>query len=291
DKALVWLGMGDGVTSAFISAVQPFIGNPKVYGFYLVDEPDPTGKWAPLVTAPNLKAESDWIHANDPGALTFIVLMNMGTETNPSFANTYNSANTGIDLFGLDPYPVQKQFNGANYNIIAATVTAAEAWGIKLSQIVPVYQAFGDGTTWVMPTASQEQQILATWAPLVPQPAFDYAYSWGVQNNDTALVGSSSLQAVFAAHNAAQVSLPAAPSNLTASAVSTSEIDLAWTNNAGSASGFVVNRSTDGVNFSQLAVLGNVTSFKDTGLSAGSKCYYEVAATNAAGSSAFSNVA
>jgi fibronectin type 3 domain-containing protein len=84
---------------------------------------------------------------------------------------------------------------------------------------------------------------------------------------------------------------PAAPSNLTASAVSTSEIDLAWTNNASNATGFVVNRSTDGVNFSQLAVLGNVTSYKDTGLSAGTKYYYEVAASNAAGSSAFSNVA
>src|SRR5206468_2263552 len=61
--------------------------------------------------------------------------------------------------------------------------------------------------------------------------------------------------------------------------------------NASNASGFVVNRSTDGVTFSQLAVLGNVTSYKDTGLSAGSKCYYEVAATNGAGTSAFSNVA
>src|SRR5207249_580138 len=84
---------------------------------------------------------------------------------------------------------------------------------------------------------------------------------------------------------------PAAPSNLTATAVSTSEIDLSWTNNASNANGFVVNRSSDGVTFSQLAVLGNVTSYKDTGLSAGSKCYYEVAATNGAGTSAFSNVA
>src|SRR5438270_12210535 len=130
DKALVWLGMGDGVTSAFISAVQPFIGNAKVYGFYLADEPDPTGQYGTLMTAANLKAESDWIHANDPAAKTLIVLMNMGSDTNPSFANTYNPANTGIDLFGVDPYPVQAQFNGANYSIIAAAVQAAEAWGI-----------------------------------------------------------------------------------------------------------------------------------------------------------------
>src|SRR5438132_6554201 len=85
--------------------------------------------------------------------------------------------------------------------------------------------------------------------------------------------------------------MPAAPSNLTATAASATEIDLAWTNNASNANGFVVNRSTDGVTFSQLADLGNVTSYKDTGLTAGNKCYYEVAARNGAGTSAFSNMA
>ena len=48
--ALVWLGMSGGATSAFQSAVQPFLGNPKVYGFYLDDQPDPS-----LVPAANLK--------------------------------------------------------------------------------------------------------------------------------------------------------------------------------------------------------------------------------------------
>src|SRR2546421_623485 len=218
--------------------------------------------------------------------------MNMGTETSPSFGNTYNPANTDIDLFGLDPYPVQKQFSGANYNIIATTVTAAEAWGIKLSQIVPVYQAFGDGTTWVMPTASQEQQILAAWAPLVPQPAFDYAYSWGVQNNDTALVGSSSLQTVFAAHNAAQVSLPAAPSNLTASAASMSEIDFSGKNNDSNPTSFKIEGSTDDATFTQIdSVGGSVTSYNNPGLPAGTQYYYRVRASDAAGDSAYSSVA
>jgi hypothetical protein len=199
DKALVWLGMHDGVTSAFINAVTPFIGDSRVYGFYLDDEPDPT-----VIPAANFKAEADWIHANDPGAITFITLMNMGTDTNPTYQNTYNSANTDIDLFGLDPYPVQTQFGGANYSIIGAAVSAAEAWGITQSQIVPVFQTFGGGgySNWILPTASQEQQILSTWAGLIPNPAFDYAYSWGIQNSDSALVNSPDLQSVLAAHNA-----------------------------------------------------------------------------------------
>src|SRR5207247_4122277 len=53
-----------------------------------------------------------------------------------------------------------------------------------------------------LPPASQERQILATWGPLVPNPVFDYAYSWGTQNSDQALEGSTTLQAVFSAHNA-----------------------------------------------------------------------------------------
>src|SRR5205823_5486111 len=76
-RALVWLGMNGGATSAFQSAVTPYIGNPKVYGFYLDDEPNPS-----QVPASNLKAESDWVHAPDPGAVTFITLMNLGTDAN-----------------------------------------------------------------------------------------------------------------------------------------------------------------------------------------------------------------
>src|SRR5579871_1422054 len=204
-KGLVWLNMTGGVTASFQSTVSQFIGNPNLYGFYLVDEPDPS-----VVSAANLKAESDWIHANVPGAKTFMVLMNMGSPTDPSYLNTYNSANTDIDLFGLDPYPIRPQFTGgADYNVITSAVSAAEAAGIAQDQIVPVYQAFGGGSstdpayqTYTLPTASQEQQILSTWASVVPAPAFDMAYSWGTQSGDTSLADSAALQQVFAAHNA-----------------------------------------------------------------------------------------
>src|SRR5206468_5559385 len=86
---------------------------------------------------------------------------------------------------------------------------------------------------------------------------------------------------------------PAAPSNLTATAVSTSEIDLSWTDNAaGNETGFLISRSTDGTTFTQIGSVGaGVTSYKNTGLSASTKYYYEVRATNAAGNSAFSNIA
>ncbi|MCW3474461.1 hypothetical protein [Limobrevibacterium gyesilva] len=202
-QGLVYLGMTNGADATFQSAVQQYIGNPKLFGFYLADEPGPT------VSAANLKAESDWIHANVPGAKTFIVLENNGTSTKPSFS--FNPGNTGIDLYGVDPYPIQPQFSGgADFSIIANAVNAAEASGIAQSQIVPVYQAFGGGgyASWTLPTAAQEQQILSTWGTLVPTPAFDYAYSWGTQNGDTAIVNDPALQQVFAAHNALASSTP-----------------------------------------------------------------------------------
>lgn len=214
-QGMVYLDQGDGVTQSFIDAVKPYIGNPKVYGFYLKDEPDPTGQYNTLVTAANLKAESDYIHANVPGAKTFITMMNMGSSEDPTFANTYNPANTHIDLFGIDPYPVRSDGSTVDYGMIDKAVAAAESAGIPTSQIVPVFQTFGGGNWvndsgghYVMPTAAQEQTMLAHWATLVPSAAFDYAYAWGSQNGDTALESSPELQSVFLQHNTSGATLP-----------------------------------------------------------------------------------
>jgi hypothetical protein len=171
----------NGADSTFINFIKPFIGNPKVYGFYLADEPNPA-----VVPASNLKAESDWIHANFPGAKTFIVLYNN--------YQGYTPSNTDIDLVGLDPYPIRTW--GVDYSYIPAAVIATERLGWSRDQIVPVYQAFGDArTSFVAPTAEQEQMILAIWGILTPNPAFDYAYSWW------ALGDRPDLQAVFTVQN------------------------------------------------------------------------------------------
>ncbi|WP_376703594.1 calcium-binding protein [Mesorhizobium sp. ISC25] len=209
-KGLVYLNEHEGVTASFIEKMTPFLGNPNVFGFYLVDEPDPTGRWGTYATAENLKAESDWIHEHFPGAKTFITMMNMGSPTNPDFTNTYNPANTHIDYFGIDPYPVRTGTDTVDYDMIDRAVAAAVKSGIPANNIVPVYQAFGggnwetsDGGRQVMPTPEQMQIMIDHWAALVPSPAFDYTYKWGTQNGDTALESSPELQAVFREHNLA----------------------------------------------------------------------------------------
>jgi len=216
-KGLIWLNESSGVTPDFIAKVKPFIGNPRLFGFRLCDEPDITGRYHPPAVSPAaLKAEADWIKANVPGALTFVTLMDMGSFEAPVFMNTFNPANTGIDLFGLDPYPVRG--TAFDLDFIDRTVEAAVAAGIPLDRIVPVFQAFGGGkwttrtgmTTdvYVLPTPDQANQIFARWSKYAPAPAFDFAYAWGSQNGDTKL-GSSTpdalgLRAAFKAHNTSQ---------------------------------------------------------------------------------------
>lgn len=207
-KGLVWVGQCNGVDRTFLNTIRPYIGNAKLFGFYLMDDPDPTGKYRTLCRAENLTAESDWIHANVPGAKTFILLMTMSPSTTPSFAGTYNPANSHVDLFGIDPYPCRTELKGCDYDMIDRFVAAAESWGVPRDRMVPVYQTFGGGN-WVddgggryaLPTVSQLQQILAHWEALLPTPAFDVAYSWGSQNGHVALENSPDLQEVLLRHN------------------------------------------------------------------------------------------
>jgi hypothetical protein len=90
------------------------------------------------------------------------------------------------------------------------------------------------------------------------------------------------------------VTPPADPSDLAARAVSSSQIDLNWTDNATDESAYVVERSLDGsTGWTQLGSTLPVdsTSYSDTGLSGSTTYHYRVKATNATGDSGYSNTA
>ena len=83
-----------------------------------------------------------------------------------------------------------------------------------------------------------------------------------------------------------------APSNLIATAVSSQQIDLTWTDNSTAEDGFKLYRSVDGIEFFRTAILGpNVTTFSNTGRPAATTYYYRVLAFNASGNTADSNTA
>ncbi|HEU4836449.1 MAG TPA: metallophosphoesterase [Pyrinomonadaceae bacterium] len=87
---------------------------------------------------------------------------------------------------------------------------------------------------------------------------------------------------------------PAAPTSLTATAVSNSRINLSWTDNSTDESGFRIERckNPNCTNFTQIAQVGaGVVTFADTTVSRNTAYNYRVRAFNAAGNSAYSNTA
>lgn len=89
---------------------------------------------------------------------------------------------------------------------------------------------------------------------------------------------------------------PVAPSNLIATPVSTTQINLVWTDNSNNETGFTIERCTGNgcTNFApvpQSPVGADVTTFSDSGLVANTRYRYRVRAFNAIGNSAYSNIA
>ncbi len=94
--------------------------------------------------------------------------------------------------------------------------------------------------------------------------------------------------------------LPADPSSLTATAVSASQINLAWTQNSNNEDGFKIERCMgtqafcDGnpASFSQIAQVGvDVTNYSSTGLAASTTYSHRVRAYNGSGNSGYTNTA
>ncbi|HJX68779.1 MAG TPA: fibronectin type III domain-containing protein [Dehalococcoidia bacterium] len=83
-----------------------------------------------------------------------------------------------------------------------------------------------------------------------------------------------------------------APSDLIASPVSSSQIDLTWQDNSGDETGFKIDRRTSSGSYSEIATVdAGVTSYSNSGLSTGATYYYRVRAYNSAGNSDYSNEA
>jgi hypothetical protein len=83
---------------------------------------------------------------------------------------------------------------------------------------------------------------------------------------------------------------PAAPSNLAATASSSSQIDLTWNDNSENEDGFKVERKTDTGGFTEIGMAGaNITSFSDTGLNPETTYTYQLRAYNEYGDSVYSN--
>ncbi|MEP7133752.1 MAG: hypothetical protein ABI904_02350 [Chloroflexota bacterium] len=216
-QALVWLGnMGNapkgqncpppGFSDAEFKAQVDILANdPRVFGYNLADEPHPS---VCPDAANAIKARSDYIHAHAPGQKTYITILD-GSNMCPDGEGCEYSALrpevTHVDLFGLDPYPCHFDSAGqpatCDISKISQRVQFATTNGIPISGIVPVFHAFGqegrlDGKSmfYRTPTTTEFQDMLNLWDSLVPNPVFDFAYTWGIQCTTSTCPASQSLK-------------------------------------------------------------------------------------------------
>jgi hypothetical protein len=87
---------------------------------------------------------------------------------------------------------------------------------------------------------------------------------------------------------------PAAPGNLSASAISSSSIRVTWADNSSNETGFLLQRATNAAfttGLLSLSLASNTSEYVDFALTAGATYYYHVRSANAVGNSIFSNMA
>ncbi len=89
------------------------------------------------------------------------------------------------------------------------------------------------------------------------------------------------------------VTIPFAPTNLQATAASSSVINLTWNDASANETGFQIERKTGAGGTYALIVTtaANATAYSDSGLAEGTAYFYRVRAVNGAGNSAYSNEA
>lgn len=127
---------------------------------------------------------------------------------------------------------------------------------------------------------------------LTPATSYDYRVKATNAGGDSPL---SSIASATTFQQPPPPQPPNAPSNLAASAVSTTQINLTWVDNSTNETSFELQRLPSTAvppDFVTIATLAqNVTSYSDTGLTSSTTYTYRIRATNAAGASAYSNQA
>ena len=285
-QGMVWVGDYDNTTcswetsdAALSSTVTAALGDPKVYGFFTSDEPNPLA--CPTAPAQH-KARSDLIHGLDPTTKTFIVL-----DSNGFSGNLTQDAIDQIplwlgsaDLIGLDPYPCLVG-KACDYSFLSNMIAKADAAGIAYVGVLQAFDGTGAGEQFRLPTTSELQAMVNLWAASHELGSGYFAWAWPPGN--WALNAHPGLESViqsfYTGSSSIDTNAPSAPGALTKSAASTSSVSLSWTASSD-------NVGVTGYNVYQGSTLvGNTssTSYTVGSLACGTGYTFGVEARDAAG--------
>ncbi|MBI4833324.1 MAG: hypothetical protein HY811_00690 [Planctomycetes bacterium] len=157
--------------------------------------------------------------------------------------------------------------------------------------------------SWAMATDATSYDVY--FGTVNPPPlkitTLDTTYNPGTLNNNTAyywrvnsknIVGTTQ-GAVWNFTTRAQETAPNPPSGLTATALSSSQVVISWTDNSGDETGFIVERKTGPAGtYAVITTLpANTGVYTDISAAPFTTYYYRLAACNASGNSAYSNEA
>jgi len=156
-----------------------------------------------------------------------------------------------------------------------------------------IVQRSTNGTTFTQITATSSNQPSVFDSSAAPATHYWYRVA---AINDAGLSPYSNVAEVTTPTNSGgggTNSVPAAPSGLTATPLSSGQIQLSWIDNSTNESYFRIERSTNGVSFQPLSLHppSGYTNAYDAGLNPGTHYWYRIFAVNAAGDSPPSNVA
>ncbi|MDB6029280.1 MAG: hypothetical protein JWM68_5503 [Verrucomicrobiales bacterium] len=228
-----------------------------------------------------------------PGVVADIIIDNPAA----TVVGSWSTGTTATDKFGTD-YRYKSQGTGAAYfqftpNILTAGDYNVYEWhtqGANRDLATPHVISYNGGTT----TLNVNQQVGGGAWNLLGTFNFITGTTKYVRITDAiSTAGQIALADAIKFVYAVPPAPPAAPSGLTATAVSSSQINLAWTDNSTNEANFIVARSTvAGGPYTDIATLAaNTTSYPNTGLAASTTYYYVVRASNGGGASANSNQA